>query len=185
MLFSPETPLIFMGQEFAASTPFCFFTDMPEELGKLVTEGRRREFREFGAFASAELRDSIPDPQAVSTFERSKLRLEERETQADMYALYRDLIALRHNGPALAGSDRLRTEAIALTAELISVRRWSGDDELLLLANFGPETSTVLEDGWSIALTTQDVRYGGSEEPLRWADGVATIPARTAMVLRR
>ncbi len=185
MLFAPETPLIFMGQEFAASTPFCFFTDMPEELGKLVTEGRRREFGEFGAFASPELRDSIPDPQAVSTFERSKLRLDERETNEGMYALYRDLIALRHGEPVLAGGDRSRTDAIALTAELISVRRWTADEEMLLLANMGPETSTVLEDGWSIALTTQDARYGGAEEPLLWADGVATIPARTAIVLRR
>lgn len=185
MLFIPETPLIFMGQEFAASTPFSFFTDMPEELGTLVTEGRRREFSEFGAFGDAELRDSIPDPQAISTFERSKLRLEEREQHADMYALYRDLLHVRQTEDALDGGDRSRTDATALGAELLSVRRWSEDAELLLLANFGPETSTGLEDGWSIALTTQDVRYGGSDEPLRWADGVATIPARTAVILRR
>ena len=50
LLFAPQTPLIFMGQEFAASTPFLYFTDHPEELGKLVTAGRRNEFKGFGAF---------------------------------------------------------------------------------------------------------------------------------------
>ena len=185
MLFIPETPLIFMGQEFAASTPFSFFTDMPEELGKLVTEGRRREFREFGAFAVAELRDSIPDPQAISTFERSKLRLEERESHGDIYALYRDLLHLRQSNEAMAGGNRGACQATALGAELISVRRTGNESELLLLANFGPETSAPLEDGWTIALTTQDERYGGQGDALLWADGVATIPARTAVILRR
>ena len=185
LLFIPETPLIFMGQEFAASTPFSFFTDMPEELGKLVTEGRRREFSEFGAFGVAELRDSIPDPQAVSTFERSKLRLEERDSHGEIYALYRDLLHLRQSEEAMAGGNRGKCQATALGAELISVRRTAGESEMLLLANFGPETSAPLEDGWTIALTTQDERYGGPGDPLLWAHGVATIPARTAVIMRR
>jgi maltooligosyltrehalose trehalohydrolase len=185
LLFSPLTPLLFMGQEFAASTPFSFFTDMPEALGQLVTEGRRREFREFGAFGDETLRDSIPDPQDRLTFERSKLRLHERELHGDMYSLYRDLIAMRKSEAELRGGDRSRSEAAALGAELLSVRRWSDDHQLLLLANFGPETSTLLEDGWTIELTTQDERYGGHGEPMMWASGTATIPARTALILRR
>ena len=185
LLFAPQTPLLFMGQEFAASTSFSFFTDMPEELGKLVTEGRRREFREFGAFGDEQLRDSIPDPQARSTFERSKLRLDERETHAGVYALYRDLIAMRKSEPALRGGDRSRTDATASGAELLTVRRWSDDQELLLLANFGPETSTPLEDGWLIELSTQDERYGGIGEPLIFGDNVGIVPARTALILKR
>lgn len=185
LLFAPETPLIFMGQEFAASTPFSFFTDMPTELGRLVTEGRRREFGEFGAFGDEELRDSIPDPQDRSTFERSKLRLEERDKHSGVYELYSDLIALRKTEPALRGGDRARTEAIPLSAELLQARRWSADQELMLLANFGPETSTSLEDGWSIALSTQDEKYGGQEQPMIYGNETATIPARTALVLQR
>lgn len=185
LLFLPETPLIFMGQEFAASTPFCFFTDMPEELGRLVTEGRRREFREFGAFGDEELRDSIPDPQARSTFERSKLRLHERELHAGVYTLYRDLLALRKTEPALRGGDRSRTEATALGAELLSICRWSGSTELMLLANLGPETSTDLDAGWDVLLSTQEERYGGHGESLAMSAGTAVIPARTAVILRR
>ncbi len=185
MMFAPETPLIFMGQEFAASTPFCFFTDMPEELGQLVTEGRRREFREFGAFGDAELRDSIPDPQAGSTFWGSKLKLDERERHYGMYNLYRDLIALRKTEGALRGGDRSCTAATALGAELISVRRWSEDSELLLLANFGPETSTELDEDWTIELSTGDEKYGDLGTPIGWTSGMVKIPARTALILRR
>jgi len=78
LLTCPETPLFFMGQEFAASTPFLYFTDHPEELGRLVTEGRRKEFSGFPAFQDAHLRETIPDPQAESTFLTSKLNLHER-----------------------------------------------------------------------------------------------------------
>src|SRR5262249_42030338 len=50
LLTAAQTPLLFMGQEWAASTPFLYFTDHDEDLGKIVTEGRRREFRHFVAF---------------------------------------------------------------------------------------------------------------------------------------
>lgn len=185
MLFAPETPLIFMGQEFAASTPFCFFTDMPEELGRLVTEGRRKEFREFGAFADEHLRDSIPDPQARSTFERSKLRLDERDRHADVYRLYRDLIQLRTTDPVMQGSGRSLTEAIALGAELLSVRRWIESEELLLIANFGPETSTPLSDDWAIVLSTNEDANEPVGDHIPVVSGNATVPARTAVILRR
>ena len=82
LLFAPETPMLFMGQEFAASTPFLFFTDFNPELGRLVTEGRRSEFAAFRAFADPDVRDSIPDPQAEATFLASKLDLDERQTNA-------------------------------------------------------------------------------------------------------
>ena len=62
LLLLPEIPLLFMGQEWAATAPFQYFTDHVPELGKLVTEGRRNEFRRFAAFADPKLRDQIPDP---------------------------------------------------------------------------------------------------------------------------
>src|SRR5207302_1405895 len=71
LLFLPQTPLLFMGQEFAASTTFQFFTDHNPELGRLVTEGRRTEFKSFSAFSDPKTRERIPDPQAESTFLRS------------------------------------------------------------------------------------------------------------------
>ena len=73
LLLSPEVPLLFMGQEWAAPEPFLFFTDHNEDLGRLVTEGRRKEFSGFSAFADSGNHATIPDPQMTETFLRSKL----------------------------------------------------------------------------------------------------------------
>ncbi len=60
-----------MGQEWAAGTPFLYFTDHPEPLGSLVTEGRRKEFQHFSAFSDPEAQERIPDPQSPETFARA------------------------------------------------------------------------------------------------------------------
>jgi maltooligosyltrehalose trehalohydrolase len=92
LLFLPELPLIFMGQEWAASSPFLYFTDHKEDLGRLVTEGRERELARNPAFAGKGV-----DPQLASTFEASKLRWDERSTapHAGVLQLYRDLLVIR------------------------------------------------------------------------------------------
>jgi maltooligosyltrehalose trehalohydrolase len=97
LLLAPETPLLFMGQEWAASTPFLYFTDHEPALGRLVAEGRRRELGSFRALADPESRGRIPDPQAAATFEASRLRWEERdrEPHASVLRLHRALLALR------------------------------------------------------------------------------------------
>ena len=147
LLFTPETVLLFQGQEFAASSPFQFFTDHNPELGKLVTEGRRKEFAGFAAFADPARRERIPDPQAASTFERSVLRWEEREINAEVYELYRTLLGLRRDDPVLRRQDRSATRARALADDLLAIRRWHGEAERLLLANFGDEAVTVAGAG--------------------------------------
>ena len=178
LCFDPEVPLIFMGQEFAASTPFCFFTDMPGELGPQVTEGRRREFGGFPAFADARLRDTIPDPQAESTFARSKLILQERHAHAHIYALYRDLLALRRSHPAMRSPHLRDCTATPHSTELIGVQRVCNGREILLLANFGPEVTTPQASNWRVLLSTDDPHYGGEGR-----DFGATIPARTAVII--
>ena len=81
LLCTPETPMLFMGQEWAASSPFLFFTDHHAELGELVTQGRRQEFQHFSTFADPTIRETIPDPQAESTFRASKLNWDECERE--------------------------------------------------------------------------------------------------------
>lgn len=98
-LTSAYTPMIFMGEEWGATTPFQFFTDFEEpEMAQAVTEGRRREFGSHGWAA-----DDVPDPQDEATYRRSQLRWDEVEdaTHARMLAWYRDLISLRRNESAL------------------------------------------------------------------------------------
>lgn len=98
MLAAPFTPMLFQGEEWAASSPFQFFTDFADrELGDAVREGRRRELEAFGWKA-----DAVPDPQAAATFERSKLdwnEVGERPHRA-MLDWYRNLISLRRRLPA-------------------------------------------------------------------------------------
>lgn len=92
LLCAPETPLLFMGQEWAARSPFLYFTDHGATIGAQVTRGRREEFRAFRGFGG-----DTPDPQDPQTFERSRLRWDEMviEPHSGMLRLYRDLLAWR------------------------------------------------------------------------------------------
>jgi maltooligosyltrehalose trehalohydrolase len=96
LLLSPFVPMLFQGEEWGADTPFLFFTDHHEELGRLVTEGRRREFAAFDWHGK-----EVPDPQAPETFERSKLRWSELDEPAhrDILDWHRALVALRRTIP--------------------------------------------------------------------------------------
>jgi malto-oligosyltrehalose trehalohydrolase len=97
VLLAPAPPLVFMGEEFAASTPFLFFCDFGPDLAAAVTRGRRAEFARFRRFADPRTRDRIPDPGAPDTFARSKLDWEEptRPGHREQVAQYRQLLALR------------------------------------------------------------------------------------------
>lgn len=96
---SPFVPMLFQGEEWAASTPFQYFTDHGDpELGRAVSSGRREEVAAFGW-----KREGIPDPQDVETFNRSRLNWEEREEEPHRSLLdwHRKLIELRRRIPAL------------------------------------------------------------------------------------
>jgi maltooligosyltrehalose trehalohydrolase len=154
LLFLPYTPMLFMGQEFGASSPFQFFTDHNAELGRLVTEGRRKEFQAFSEFADPARRERIPDPQAESTFLCSKLHLEEADSPpgSELHEFYARLIRLRRSDRVLVDQDRRTMEARALSADVLAVRRWRGQEERLLLANFGDTLVSVADfrGGWHI-----------------------------------
>ena len=94
-MLAPFVPMLFQGEEWGASTPFQYFTDHEDkELGRLVSEGRKREFQAFGWSP-----DEIPDPQDASTFENSKLKWDELQQpeHAEMLRWYKDLIAIRRS----------------------------------------------------------------------------------------
>jgi malto-oligosyltrehalose trehalohydrolase len=97
LLLSPAIPLVFMGEEFAASSPFLFFCDFHGELAAAVRDGRRREFAAFERFRDPAARSRIPDPGAAETFLASKLAWEEAHhgEHAAMLALYRELLRIR------------------------------------------------------------------------------------------
>ncbi|MDQ4064634.1 MAG: malto-oligosyltrehalose trehalohydrolase, partial [Actinomycetota bacterium] len=99
VMTSPFVPMLFMGEEWGASTPWMYFTDHRDpELGRAVSDGRKREFAAFGWDPG-----DVPDPQDAATFERSKLRWDELEDplHADLLDWHRRLIRLRREIPAL------------------------------------------------------------------------------------
>ena len=103
VLLAPFVPMVFQGEEFAASTPFQYFTDHHDaELGKSVSEGRKQEFAGFGWAP-----EDIPDPQSPESFMRSKLKWQETNEagHADILDWYKKLIALRKSSPALLDGD--------------------------------------------------------------------------------
>jgi maltooligosyltrehalose trehalohydrolase len=162
LLLAPETPLIFMGQEWAASTPFQFFTDHNPELGAMVTEGRRQEFARFQAFADPANRERIPDPQSSKTFEASRLRWEERnqEPHASMLRLYRALLALRPPEASVA-AEALDANTIALRRDhLAAVVRLRGSGET--------DASRILPGGrqaWAVQLHTEESAFAPDARP--------------------
>jgi maltooligosyltrehalose trehalohydrolase len=99
LLTAPFVPLLFQGEEWAASTPFPYFTDHEPELGAAIRDGRAREFAAFGWRP-----EDVADPQDHATFEAAVLRWDERDRpgHAEMLAWYRELIARRRRTPGLA-----------------------------------------------------------------------------------
>jgi maltooligosyltrehalose trehalohydrolase len=146
LLFLPMTPLLFMGQEWAASSPFLFFTDHDAELGRLILEGRRNEFASFAAFADPEARSCIPDPQALTTFEASKLKWAERDEGEHRRSLelHKNLLALRASDPVLRDGGRRQLTAEHLDDVLVVRRRCEAGTRTLLM-NFGERTRRLLD----------------------------------------
>jgi maltooligosyltrehalose trehalohydrolase len=176
LCLSPYTPLLFMGQEWSASTPFLFFTDHEPDLGKLVTEGRREEFREFAAFRDEEARKRIPDPQSEKTFLRSKLLWDEpmQPAHAQILLLYQDCLALRNREAAFSPGSRKdwHIETLECGAGALCLRhaeeQWlvifdldGGHEGCLLAEAMLQSTGTP---SWQVVLSTSENRYGGSGE---------------------
>ncbi|MFJ4143080.1 malto-oligosyltrehalose trehalohydrolase [Pseudomonas sp. NPDC089734] len=138
LLLCPMIPLMFMGDEWAASEPFLFFTSHHGELADAVREGRRNEFADFAAFADPERREHIPDPNDPQTFADSRPALDALELETDKgndhrnwLALYRQLLDIRHDKivPRLPGSRALGCEVLGQGA--ISARWLMGDNSVL------------------------------------------------------
>jgi maltooligosyltrehalose trehalohydrolase len=175
LLLLPETPLLFMGQEWAASSPFQYFTDHEPSLGRLVTEGRRREFGTFAAFGDAAAIDLIPDPQALSTFEASCLDWAERDqpSRAAMLRLYQALLAFRRQelDPATAAD---AGTAQALDEDTVAFRRVGRDGQpVLVVARLTGTADVAVTDGalvagglhWVTVLTTEDDPFAPAPQP--------------------
>jgi maltooligosyltrehalose trehalohydrolase len=143
VLLAPSPPLLFMGEEFGAQTPFQFFCDFGSELAALVTSGRRREFARFARFADESGQAEIPDPNAPETFERCKLDWDclDRPPHTAWLQLYRELLAVRFTRilPRLRDGGRIDASFKELSKTALTAQ-WSlsEDTGLVLYTNLGP-----------------------------------------------
>jgi maltooligosyltrehalose trehalohydrolase len=140
LLCSPYLPLLFMGEEFAETAPFLYFTSFPDvALAKAVTEGRRREYAEFATT------DNFFDPQALATFEKSKITwsLLGEARHHSILSLYRELIALRKQWPCLSNCRKDLTR-VEIDGEVLKMERGDpGGSSALLVCNFSQTATQV------------------------------------------
>jgi maltooligosyltrehalose trehalohydrolase len=146
LLLAPFPPLLFMGEEFGAETPFLFFCDFEKGLADAVTAGRRNEFARFARFSDPSARAGIPDPNVVNTFEMSCLDWDviDQPKHRDWLRFYHQLLKLRcqHIIPRLSAECSLKAE-YEIHAETVLVAHWKMADcsQLTLLANLGGKSS--------------------------------------------
>jgi len=166
LLTAPWTPMLFMGEEWGATTPWQFFTDHTDPaIAEATRRGRRAE---FGSHGWAE--QDVPDPQDPATFQRSRLDWTEpeREPHARLLGWYRDLIRLRREVPDLHDGDLTRTD---VSWDADTGRFSSRRGEHHVLVNLGDEPQ----------------RYAAGEVVLAWddvtlVDGCVVVPPRSAVV---
>lgn len=148
-LLLPQIPMLFMGEEFDAPSPFPFFCDFQEPLATAVRDGRRAEFGRFPEFADPQQRELIPDPGAPETFASAKLDWTAlaREPHAQWLALYRELLELRHREliPRLCGikGHAGRFELLEPAALRVHWRK-ADDSRLTLLANLKNQPAATI-----------------------------------------
>lgn len=172
LLLAPGTPMLFQGQEFAASTPFLYFCDHKAELAKQVREGRGTFLGQFRSLALPEVQSVIPDPGNPSTFESCKLDFSERQKNAPLYQMHKDLLRLRREDPVFRMQAKRGVDGAVLGDETFILRYFGeAHGDRLLMINFGrdlhldpaPEPLLAPPSGrlWRVVWSSEDPQYGG------------------------
>lgn len=194
LLLMPGNAMLFQGQEFGASGPFLFFADHEPGLAAKVHEGRRSFMAQFPSAGTRAVQDKLADPANEATWRQSTLDPAERERNAHVTALHRDLIRLSREDPVFAAQDASRLHGAVLTDEAFLLR-WldpNGDDRMLLVnlgtgRRFDPAPEPLLAPPrgmrWRLAWCSEQPEYGGQgavelEGPQGWE-----LPGRAAAVL--
>jgi maltooligosyltrehalose trehalohydrolase len=176
LLLSPQTPMLFQGEEYNASSPFPFFAAHDGDLARMVSEGRATFLTQFPSVAAVGAVNVMPDPASPDTFASAKLDWDERERHREALALHRDLIALRKSDPVISaqrgvaehGIDGAVIDTGAFVLRYFAV---DGDDRLLVVnlnARFhaDPIAEPLLAPPsgmrWRTIWSSEDPRYGGS-----------------------
>ena len=177
LLLAPSTPLLFMGQEFGASSPFVFFADHKPELAKLVHQGRKDFVAQFASLATPESQAIIPNPADEKIFAACRLNLAERQTHQKIYQLHRDLLRLRREDPVFRAQGAHGFDGAVLMQSILVLRFFGaeGQGDRLLMINLGvdsacdPAPQPLLAPpencNWKILWSSERPAYGGRGTP--------------------
>ena len=195
MLIAPGTPLLFQGQEFAASSPFLFFADHKPELAEKVRLGRVEFLEQWRSLKLPDMKECFDDPSALRTFERSKLDHSEVQKHFQMYDLHRDLLRLRREDPVISRQGADGVDGAVLSPGCFLLRFFSSDyrGDRLLLVNLGadlelnPAPEPLLappeHTEWAKLWSSDDPQYGGCGTAALDTEQSWKIPGQAAVVL--
>jgi len=196
LLLGPWTPLLFQGQEFGATSRFCYFADVGDaQLKEAVRKGRFKFLAQFPSAASAETQAILPVPHKVETYENSKLDWNQRDRNSAWLNLHRDLIRLRREDFSLGQQLRAKVDGAVLNRNCLVLRFFGKDtNDRLLIVNFGsrfrlaaasePLLAPPANCKWELFWTSDSVRYDGPgrveiDPEVEWL-----LPGQAAFVLR-
>ena len=194
-MLGPGTPMLFQGQEFAATSPFYYFADHVPELNHLVREGRIDFMSQFVSLATPEMSGCLPDPGDRKTFERSKLDWSEVQKNRTVTQLHRDLLRLRREDPVLRAQETGAVDGAVLSPQAFVLRYFGPRrDHRLLIVNLGmdlnldpapePLLAPVEGQGWAVAWSSESPAYGGCGTPPIETEQNWWIPGRAAILLK-
>ncbi len=193
LILSPQTPLLFQGQEFATSSPFNYFADHKPEIAKQVYLGRLEFFKQFPSLRTPKIRASLPNPIDKETFMKSKLDLTECKTNNTWYQLHKDLIKLRKNDQVFNSHTPKKIDGAVLSSHAFVIRFFGEEDERLMLINLGadlyldPAPEPLLAPPancvWNLYWSSEDPNYGGHGTVRPNDKGNWYIPGYCAIVL--
>lgn len=175
-LLSPNTPLIFQGQEFNSSKPFFYFADHSVDLSPLIRKGRHKELSQFPRLATREAKKILQDPENPLTFVNSKLDPQDMSKNKQTFVMFQDLIKLRKTDPVFAKMQNVKIDGAVLGTDSFLIRYFGDDDgDRLLLINFGPDhyfnpgpeplLAPKLNQEFEILWSSESIVYGGEGTP--------------------
>ena len=196
LLLGPWTPLLFQGQEFGASTPFLYFSDVGDEpLREAIRKGRFKFLAQFPSVASEDMQSRLAVPDEIETFSRCKLDWNEGKKNRTISDLHGDLIKLRREDSRLRLQGEGGIDGAVLRSQSFILRYLSKEsDDRLLIVNLGsredltPAPEPLLAPppgcGWEILWTSESQRYGGPGAVDIATDEKWILPAESALVFR-
>lgn len=194
-LLMPGTPMLFQGQEFAASSDFLFFADHKPDLAKAVAKGRVEFLQQWRSYSMPDVQKCFHNPGALETFEKSRLNHDEVASHREAYALHRNLLRIRKEDPVISRQGADGIDGAVLSSNCFVLRFFSpgfGNDRLLVVnlgveTKYDPSPEPLLgpPEGmmWEKLWSSDDAQYGGCGTAALDTKENWRIPGQAAVLL--